>query len=1825
MADEIASTKKRRDIIRGSLDHLGKRLKEVESRVDLDPVSRIESARQIKTKVEYLDSEFKTHHLKLIDLLESADDLVTEQGELNSHDDLVGSLLSTSQCVINRLSTPTPAPTVALITSTPRDVAARQLIQLRQRLIDVDNVLAGDPKEECVLQQLEEEITDIRSDLKGVTRELAVLGLADGDDLMKQEKKIREDLYGYSLRAKRLLSGGVAPHTKPTGVKLPKIDVPRFDGNVLNWHSFWDQYSVAIHSRISLSDAEKLAYLRTSLSDGPAKTVIEGLRSSDHYDEAVKILKARYDRPRLVHQTHVRLIAEAPSLKDGSGRELRKLHDTVQQHLRALKAMGHEPSGAFITSLIELKLDTTTIFEWQRASQDKADVPHYSDLLTFLDLRAQASEAQVADSGKKHNKHEFRKNGLHNKVAPSFQSSVKETCVACKATKHHLFSCPTFQSLSHEDMMSLLKSNNYCLNCLRPGHFVRQCPSSHRCRQCQGLHHTLLHVDSVDRGNKANPPKLPEKTDALSAHVASGLKTNSLLMTCRVTVSSPNGRTTLARGLLDSASSVSFISERLAQQLGLSRARQSARISGVAGISHHSSSQSIAFFTISSAYSYGKQVPVTAIVVPKVTCDLPIHSVTSKTHWKHLTGIQLADPEFGKTGRVDLLLGIDVFIEVLMQGRRKGNPGLPTAVETTLGWVLAGEPGVEVSSNHIVSLHTCATSDASGDDILRRFWEIEECIVEAPVLSAEEKYVVKHFHENRSCTPDGRYVVPLPKKLGACALGESRSTAVRRFHALERSLYKRGQFEDFSSVIQEYLDMNHAEQVPSSAMGKPPQEVFYLPMQVVRKESSTTTKIRAVFDASSKSSTGVSLNDILLTGPTVHATLVDVLYRFRLHRIALTTDVSRMYRAVALAEEDRDLHRFIWRNDRSEPLRDYRMTRLTFGVSSSSFVANMCIKQNALDHSTEYPLAAKMVHESFYVDDGLIGADSVERAVTLQKELQELFSKAGFLLRKWNASNSTVLEHIPIELRDSTAIQNIGEADVYTKTLGIEWNAQGDYFRLVIAAMPATDSMTKRKLISDIAKTFDVMGWFSPTIISMKILLQQTWERKIGWDDAIPEDLRLVWEGWRSELSLLSRKEIPRCYIPQGLKPISTQLHGFSDASEVAYAGVVYLRFTDATGKVHISLVTSKSRVAPIKRLTIPRLELCGANLLANIIHHVQEVLQIPTCDLFCWTDSTIVLSWLEGSPRRFKTYVGNRVSRTVELVPPERWEHVEGIENPADCASRGVSPSQLLEHQLWWEGPRWLKLDSQCWPKRPNSLPVAEFEEDEEVCLISISTMSDPVVPLDKYSSLDQLFRITAWTLRFISNCHLSKKRKSLILGPLSVSELNRARNYWIMFAQQASFTSEINALKSDKRVPRSSPIRALNAYLDNDGLLRVGGREEYSNRSRDARHPLIIHAKHHLARLLITSEHKRLLHAGPSLLTASLSSRFHIVRGRSLIRSITRSCVICRRSAKPRPPLMGQLPPERVTPDIVFSRVGIDYAGPILTKLGAVRRPTIVKSYIAVFVSLTVKAVHLEVVSDLSTDAFIACLRRFAARRGKPDIIWSDHGSNFVGAKRQLSELHKFLNEEKTKETVACFCNSQGIDWSFIPEHAPHFGGLWEAAVKSTKRHLSRVVGNVKLTFEELATVLSQIEACLNSRPLISLPSDDDNIQVLTPGHFLIGRPLESIPDPPSSYRAVSILRRWELCQSLVRHFWQRWHREYLSTLQKLQKWHVPTRNMAVGDIVLVREDGLVPCQWPLARIVNCHPGKDGVIRVVDIKTSTGAYTRPVHKVVLLLPQEL
>lgn len=319
----------------------------------------------------------------------------------------------------------------------------------------------------------------------------------------------------------------------------------------------------------------------------------------------------------------------------------------------------------------------------------------------------------------------------------------------------------------------------------------------------------------------------------------------------------------------------------------------------------------------------------------------------------------------------------------------------------------------------------------------------------------------------------------------------------------------------------------------------------------------------------------------------------------------------------------------------------------------------------------------------------------------------------------------------------------------------------------------------------------------------------------------------------------------------------------------------------------------------------------------------------------------------------------------------------------------------------------------------------------------------------------------------------------------------------------------------------------------------------------------------------------------------------------------------------------LMGDLPSYRVNSSLPFLNVGVDYAGPFIIKDRRRRGVKTMKAYICLFICMASKAIHLELVTDLSTDGFLSCFKRFISRRGKPHNVFSDNGSNFIGANNVLNELYEFLNN--SCEHISDELSKERITWHFIPAHSPAFGGIWEAGIKSCKFHIKRVIGESILVYEDFSTILCQVESILNSRPLCPLSNDPHDLIPLTPAHLLIGRSLVAVPEGDLTVLPSNRLDQYQKIQALVQSFWKRWSAEYLSQLQIRYKWKSSTYpNIQVGSLVLLKEENLPPLKWSTGRILKTYPGKDGVVRVADVKTNKGLYRRAINKL-CVLPVEL
>ncbi|XP_026465156.1 uncharacterized protein LOC113367788 [Ctenocephalides felis] len=681
----------------------------------------------------------------------------------------------------------------------------------------------------------------------------------------------------------------------------------------------------------------------------------------------------------------------------------------------------------------------------------------------------------------------------------------------------------------------------------------------------------------------------------------------------------------------------------------------------------------------------------------------------------------------------------------------------------------------------------------------------------------------------------------------------------------------------------------------------------------------------------------------------------------------------------------------------------------------------------------------------------------------------------------------------------------------------------------------------------------------------------------------------------------------------QTIKTLGISWNSVTDSFEFDYKNI----------KIN-QIVKARSRVAPLKNITLPRLELCAAQLLANLAQITKRALNIAFDKEFYWSDSTITLSWIRSPSYKWKTFVANRVSDIQTKTDANNWLHVRSEDNPADLISRGCYTHDLLNSSLWWAGPSWLQNLTETQRRATDNISIPETDVESRITSLTCTKINNNE-HFFLYSSLIKLVRVTAFCYRFLQNLKLKKKEKELLYGPLTVDEFNNSLNKLIKISQYEIFKQDIDIVARGEALHKSSKLKSLTPFLDKNGILRVGGRIKNSNLPYDKCHPIILPKNHQLTILITRHEHLKLYHCGAQMLLNALRNTYWPIGGRNLTRSIVKKCVTC---FKVKPtfinPVMGNLPKYRVTPQSPFFICGVDYGGPILLRDRQTRGYKKFKAYICLFVCLVTKAIHIELVSDLTTNSFLATFKRFMARRGKPREIYSDNGTNFIGAASGLKELYKFLQQKSNQNKIVNDMTNEGVSWKHIPPNSPHFGGIWEAGIKSCKAHLKRVLGNAILTFEDFYTVLTQIEAILNSRPISPLSSDPNDYDPLTPGHFLIGKSLTSTPDPSVLETLDNRLSRYQRLQKLVQHFWKRWHKEYVSELQARTKWQVqPSQPAEVGDMVVVREDNLPPLHWRLGRILDTHPGDDGLVRVVTIKTQNGVLKRAINRVCVLPKQ--
>ena len=1021
------------------------------------------------------------------------------------------------------------------------------------------------------------------------------------------------------------------------------------------------------------------------------------------------------------------------------------------------------------------------------------------------------------------------------------------------------------------------------------------------------------------------------------------------------------------------------------------------------------------------------------------------------------------------------------------------------------------------------------------------------------------------------------------------SLPNNRTASLRRFQSLVKRLRGSGKLEEYNEIIKEQLEQGVVEEAPSEVVGRE----YYMPHRAVIRENVETTKTRIVYDCSGRAEKGSpSLNDCLETGPALQNKLWDVLVRNRFRPVILAGDMKKAFLQVRIRKEDRDALRFLWlRSFDSNEAVVLRFTRALFGMVSSPFLLGGVIEQHLASWSSRLPDRVQQISKDLYVDDLISGASTVPSACELKRDALTIFEDASFQLHKWNSNVPELEADQPVE-NDATeqtyAKQQFSPScESGSKLLGVAWDKREDTLSVVFPQNQ--NASTKREVLAKLASVYDPLGLASPTLLQGKLLYRDACESKMPWDSPLPDSLAKRWKGWESSLPSTTSTQRSLATYREPIQAI--ELHSFGDASGHGVAAAVYAVIRQQSGTTQ-GLVAAKSRLAK-QGLTIPRLELVGAHMAANIVDNVRRALVgFPLTLVQCWIDSTVALHWIVGNGE-YRQFVANRV-RKIADHDIHAWRHVPSGDNPADLGSRGGS---VVDSELWWNGPKWLS-QPEMWPSNPATKPsvgsTSESKLVREVIANVTVNESDEFDELLERCSLKKTLRVGAYIKRFLEKC----RGRQIAGGPLTTEEIEAQMTWWIRRVQLHARTS--SKFPTDEL--------QLNLQVDAAGLLVCRGRIL-------GRYPIYLPDSCAFTEKLVEREHHLTLHGGVGLTMARVREKYWVPRLRQMARKVIKSCWGCKRFqaralAVPPP---GPFPKERTEGSAPFEIVGVDFAGPIRYR----KSPRVEgKAYLVLYACGLSRALHLEILPNLDTSTFLGSLKRLIARRGRPVKMVSDNGRTFVGAARWLKQIR---NDEQLQGYLA----DEQILWQFNLSRAPWWGGQFERLVGIFKRAFHKCVGGATLSWSELAEVVLDVEIQLNGRPL-SYVEEDIDLPLLTPASFLFQR-TNRLPEQEIWRGEDGELRkRARYLRSCKEALWKRWTGEYLTALRERHNNTQKKRAMApaVGDVVIIRSDERNRGKWPLGIMKELFPGRDGIIRAVKLRSGRSHLERAVQH---LYPLEL
>ncbi len=1632
--------------------------------------------------------------------------------------------------------------------------------------------------------------------------------------------------------------------------RLPAPEPPVFTGDPLEYPSWKASFTTLVERR-NVPTLERIHFLRRYLG-GPAKEAVGGLfflDSDKAYSKAKAILQQRFGDPFQVTEAFRDKLDAWPKVKDS--KDLRNFADFLTQCNIAKECV---PGLEILNDCREnrkllQKLPEWLVVRWGRIAAESNSYPDFNSFTEFMEKEAQIACNPITSLDQLREKRNsadkvtekkgwadkftdktYRRNVPDKRRAHVHVNEVKPDCFHCGHKGHSIHTCRSFERKSPKERREFIISKGICFRCLETGHISKRCPKRcAECKTCGGKHQTILCGDyeklfpkEESRTNTEQKSQIPDAAATVS-HTISG-KTNVFRTTMIVPVYlSTDHKQVLTYAMLDTQSDATFINRDIGDALGAPCTDVSLCLTTMSGSSTREAQRftdlkirsPMSNITIDMPAAYAiDDIPITKDHIP---------SAETAQRWDHLSHLTtemmpLQDADVG------VLIGVNCPQALAPLHVIRGKDSEPYAIQTVLGWSIVGGRSEhdEVISHKVISKEVPVGVQTSGgpsqvnfvfrntvkeilpSDVIKAL-EGDTFTDDGKLFSQDDLKFMRLMEDQIHLNEEGYYEMPLPFKQRP-DLPNNLTSVRQRLVGLKKRLMKNSDFhEEYKIFMKKILDNGEAEEVPPDELDK--ENVWYIPHHGVFHPQKQ--KLRVVFDASARFQ-DTALNDHLMQGPDQLNNLAGLLCRFRKGPVAFTCDVERMFHQFYVNPTDRDFLRFLWwkEGDLDQEATVFRMKVHLFGATSSPACAIFGMRRIAFDHKEEFSQAAtEFIADDFYMDDGLKSVELVKEATQTVHEAIELCKKGKLRLHKFISNSAEVMNSIPESERAKTTNKDLTPEITLERTLGLQWCLDTDQFQYNMA--PKTCSVTRRAVLSTVASLYDPLGFLAPFVLVGKLTLQQMCKNNVGWDDPVPEDLSDQWLKWKTDLEKLDMVRIDRCYKPKDFgEVVLTEVHHFSDASSQGYGCCSYLRLVNVNGDVHCSLIIGKSRVAPKKTLTIPRMELCAALLSVKSAEFLRSQLKMIYEEYF-WTDSMIVLGYIQNKTKRFHVFVANRIQQILDLTKEEQWHYVRSENNPADHASRGLDIETLVKSN-WSTGPDFLKT----FPLKLEDVTMEIEDDDPEVkkpkpVFGTKVEQLDPILErIKKHSDWDRAIRGLARLRRAVK---FKMGKISTLRGCLRVEEIVEMEEEVLKKVQRDAFPEGT----------RSKNLERLDPFEDK-GLIRVGGRLSRSALGHTAKHPIIV-PKGHVSELLVRHHHQKVGHQGRGMTSSRLRDSGLWIMGMSRqVSSLIHKCVVCRKLRGVRQnQKMADLPKTRTEDTAPFTYVGMDCFGPFLVKEG--RKEC--KKYGLLFTCMASRAVHIEILDDMTTDAFLNGLRCLIAIRGPVRTLFSDRGTNFVGACNELKSAFREIDDERIKS----FLLENRCDFEMNTPSSSHMGGTWERQIRTVRSTLQALLQGhgCRLDSATLRTFMYEAMAIVNSRPLgLETLNDPCSLSPITPNHLLTMKSQIVVP-PPGNFdiQDVYARKRWRKVQFLANEFWRRWRNEYLQHLQLRQKWNKEKRQIQVGDIVLLKDDDLVRNLWRIARVTDTRPGEDGHVRKVSLRMADSSeLERPIHKLVVLIEKD-